>query len=161
MLYRFIMKTRTKSYALVLLITGCVTLGSGGSAPDKEPPRPRLAEPTYLPTLARAMLRKRMERHGHDMPRLMLSVVLLQRDVAKELSQTIASEPRFVRPRPGDGADLNHALPERFFVLQEELRQRAKAVSEAAGKADDKALGEAFGQMTQTCVACHSAYLNP
>lgn len=156
------MNLRAPCLGLSLLVSSCVTTGSGGTAPErKDPPRMTLAEPAYLPPLARTVLRKRMERHGRDMPHLLLSVVLLQRDVAKSLADAIAAEPRFSRPLPGDDEDLNRALPEKFFVLQEELRQRAKAVSEAAGKSDDKALGAAFARMTETCVACHSTYLNP
>jgi hypothetical protein len=45
-------------------------------------------------------------------------------------------------------------------VLQDESRSRAKQVAEAAGKGDDRALAESFGRLMQTCVECHSAFLN-
>lgn len=121
---------------------------------------PGLATPDYIPETARALLRKKMERHGQDARDLMFGVTLLQYDVAKAAAQRISSEPRFVRPIVGGENDLNTLLPERFFVLQDEARNRAQAVSIAADKKDDKALAESYGRLMETCVSCHSAYLN-
>lgn len=101
-----------------------------------------------------------MERHGKDMSHLMTGVVLLKREVVEPLAQSLAGEPRITRPLPDSRDDLNAALPERFFVLQDELRERARSLAEAARTKDDKQLGEAFGRLTQTCIACHSAFLN-
>ena len=124
-------------------------------------PRQRMAEPDYLPPLARQVLRTKMARHGNDMLQLLVAVTLLQRDRAKVLANDIANEPRLVRPIAGGENDLNAALPNELFVLQDELRMRAKAVADAATKSDDAKLGAAFGRLTETCVACHSAYLHP
>lgn len=121
---------------------------------------PGLAAPDYIPEAARALLRKKMERHGQDARDLMFSVTLLQYDVAKAAAQRISSEPRLVRPIVGGEDDLNALLPQRFFVLQDESRMRAQAVATAAEKKDDKALAESYGRLVETCVACHSAYLN-
>jgi hypothetical protein len=121
---------------------------------------PSLAKPDYLPAQARDLLRQKMERHGQDARDLMFGVTLLQYDVARAAAQRISSEPRLVRPLPGGEGELNSLLPERFFVLQDEARLRARAVSEAAEKRDDKALAEGYGRLVETCVACHSAYLN-
>ena len=128
-------------------------------APPKE--EPALGRPDYLSDLARQILRRRMDRHGRDMHQLTTSVVLLRRDVARSLAEGIAGEPRIVRPLPDSRDELNTALPERFFVLQDELRERAKSLAEAAKKGTDRELGESFSRMMQTCVACHSAFLNP
>jgi hypothetical protein len=125
-----------------------------GSAPSS------LGRPDYLPEQARALLRQKMERHGQDARDLMYGVTLLQYDVARAAAKHISSEPRIIRPLPGGEADLNALLPERFFVLQDEARLRARAVSEAAEKRDDKALAESYGRLVETCVACHSTYLN-
>ncbi|MBX7117234.1 MAG: hypothetical protein K1X64_23150 [Myxococcaceae bacterium] len=133
--------SRLRLLLTVVMMPACATPGSGAGTQHA----PRLPEPDYLLPLARKVLHERMERHGRDMPQLLLSVVLLQRDVAASTAARIANEPRVSRPPPADDFALNRALPERFFVLQEDLRQRAKAVAE----------------LTQTCVACHSAYLNP
>jgi hypothetical protein len=120
----------------------------------------RLAEPDYLSPLARQILKSKMRRHGSDMTQLLMGVTLLQRDKAKILATDIGNEPRLARPIAGGEDDLNTALPERFFVLQDESRSRAKQVAEAAGKGDDRALAESFGRLMQTCVECHSAFLN-
>lgn len=128
-------------------------------APSEAKESPGLPAPDYLSETARALLRKKMDRHGLDARDLMLGVTLLRYDVAQGAAQRIASEPRLVRPVAGGEDDLNAALPERFFVLQDEARMRAQAVAAAAGKHDDKALAESYGLLVQTCVACHSVYL--
>lgn len=102
-----------------------------------------------------------MQRHGEEMVRLVLAVTLLKRETAQALATDIANEPRLSRPLPGDEDDLNAALPERFFVLQDELRSRAKALATSTRGTDDVATANSLGQMMQTCVACHSAFLNP
>ena len=119
-----------------------------------------LPTPDYIPETARALLRKKMERHGQDARDLMFAVTLLQYDAAKASAQRISSEPRLVRPIAGGEDDLNALLPERFFVLQDEARSRAQAVATAAEKKDDKALADTYGRLVETCVSCHSAYLN-
>ncbi|WP_224240249.1 cytochrome c [Hyalangium gracile] len=135
---------------------------SGQASKDKTAngKMPGLATPDYIPEAARPILRKKMERHGQDARDLMFSVTLLQYDMAKAAAQRIASEPRLVRPIVGGEDDLNALLPERFFVLQDEARTRAQTLSIAAEKKDDKALAESYGRLVETCVACHSAYLN-
>ncbi|MCA2979671.1 MAG: cytochrome c [Myxococcaceae bacterium] len=156
---------------LALVVTMCMLAQSApGQEPSrgvakppavKKPAEEGLARPDYLSALARQTLRRRMERHGRDMTTLMTSVVLLKREVAQSLASNLASEPRITRPLPDGRDDLNAALPERFFVLQDELRDRARQLAETAKSGKDKDLGEAFARLTQTCVACHSAYLNP
>jgi hypothetical protein len=131
---------------------------SKAKAPEAKPPG--LRTPDYIPETARGLLRKKMERHGQDARDLMFSVTLLQHEVAKAVAQRIASEPRLARPIVGGEDDLNALLPERFFVLQDESRTRAQAVAAAAEKKDDKALAESYGRLVETCVACHSSYLN-
>lgn len=127
------------------------------------PAAPRLKQsldaPDYLSPLARQMLRRRMERHGRDTATLFLAVVTLQRVVVAELAKDLAAEPRIVRPLPDSMDDLNAALPERFFVLQDELRDRARDLEKAALVGTDDELSARMASLTQTCVACHSAYL--
>ena len=158
------MRTR-RGLAVLALVTACVALGGPpvkkAPPPPKEPSAPALKTPDYLNELARQLLKERMARHGHELSRLVQAVVLLERDVAKELAQTIATEPRITRPTPGASDELNSALPEQFFVRQDELRVRAKALAEAAkGKSDDE-LAARLGDLMRTCVGCHSAYLEP
>lgn len=112
-----------------------------------------------IPPLARELLRRRMEGHGREQARLVKAVTLLQRDVVKSVAEDLAAEPRLVRPRAGASDELNSALPERFFVLQDALRASAKALADAADKKDDVGVTKTFGQLVETCVTCHSAYL--
>ena len=121
----------------------------------------QLPDPGYLPDELRPVLRNRMKRHGDDMVQLVLAVTLLKRDLVKASADRIASEPRFARPIVGSNDALNNALPERFFTLQAEVAERARALSVAAARRDDHALASAFGRLTETCVACHSAFLEP
>jgi hypothetical protein len=120
----------------------------------------RLPQPDYLSEEARQALRRRMERHGEAMVQLLLSMTLLQHEVAQGAAERIASEPPFQRPQPG-GEDELGALPERFFTLQLQLRNRAKDLVAAAKAKDDAKLAASFGQLAETCVQCHSAYLRP
>ena len=111
-----------------------------------------------LPALARGLLKKRMEGHGRQQTRLVMAVTLLQRDVVKVLANDIAAEPRLVRPRAGALDELNSALPERFFVFQDSLRDRAKALAAAAEQRDDVGLAKSFGELVEACVSCHSSF---
>jgi cytochrome c556 len=120
---------------------------------------PGLPAPDYLPEAARALLRKKMARHGQDVRDLMFGVTLLRYDVARAAAQRIAAEPRLERPTAGGEDDPATFLPERFFVLQDEARMRALAVTSAAERKDDQALAENYGLLMQACVSCHSAYL--
>jgi hypothetical protein len=135
----------------------------GGGAPrpkaGEAKGNPGLPAPDYLPESARALLRKKMARHGQDARDLMFGVTLLRYDVARAAAQRIASEPRLERPAAGSEDEPAAFLPERFFVLQDEARRRAQAVAAAAEKKDDQALAESYGLLLQTCVSCHSAYL--
>ena len=145
----------------VLIASLMLQLPVQAFAPKEKPAEPVLGEPDYLPAIARQLLHKRMQRHGRDQTRLVLAVTLLQRDVVKSIAGDIASEPRIVRPIAEGKDDLNAALPERFFVLQDALRLRAKDLAAAATTKDDVGLAKAFGGMVEICVTCHSAYLNP
>jgi cytochrome c556 len=147
------------------LATACVALAGPpvkkAPPPPRDPSAPALKTPDYLNELARQLLKERMARHGKDVSRLVQAVVLLERDVARELAHAIATEPRITRPTPGASDELNSALPEQFFVRQDELRDRSRALAEAAkGKSDDE-LAARFGDLMRTCVGCHSAYLDP
>ena len=120
-----------------------------------------LDTPSYLNPLARQLLKTRMLRHSNDALALVHAVVLLDHRTAQRLATELASEPRLTRAIAGGEDDLNAALPERFFVLQDELRSRALELAEAAKKSDSVQMSERLGELTKSCVACHAAYLEP
>jgi hypothetical protein len=113
-----------------------------------------------LPPLARSILSQRMEAHSQEMTELFWAVVFLEHDAAQETALAISREPSIARPL-GDGDDLSSMLPARFFDLQDELRLGALDVAEAAKKGDDREIARAWGRLSEACVNCHAAYLEP
>ena len=106
----------------------------------------------------RELLHRRMEQHGIDMTRLVERVVLLRYDEIVALAERIASAPRLLKPEPGDGEDLAARLPPRIFLLDDELRDRARRLSDAARARDHALIGKSFGLVAESCVMCHAAY---
>lgn len=149
--------------AVLTLVGAAAALAGTTATPAKERGRPptgqALPEPDYLPELARAALHRKMVSHGQDSIELVRAVTLLHYARAEELAKRIASEPRIARPTVGGEDDLSVALPERFFVLQDELTSRAQLVAKEAKAGKSAELAAAFGRMMETCVACHGAYL--
>ena len=154
--------------AAALLVVTCMAIA--GVAPVAPPgsvkrtlgmgqPKKHLEAPDYLPAALRPVLRERMVDHGDDLIQLVLAVTLLQRDVVRTAAEHLAREPRLLRPTAGTADDLGALLPARFFLFQDELRVRAKELSQAAQTGNDAALAKSFGRLAETCVQCHSSYL--
>jgi hypothetical protein len=57
------------------------------------------------------------------------------------------------------GDELNALLPERFFELQKESRERARRLVAASSRHDRAAIADEFGALAKSCVACHATYL--
>lgn len=154
------------SFKLACVLGTVLATAPTAVAPPTPPSQPahadwKLEQPKHLSEVTRALLRKRMHRHAQDMSDLVLAVTLLLHKTSAELATAIASEPRLLRPTAGTDDELNRALPERFFALQDQLQAHARALAAAANAKDDAAMGKHLGQLTQTCVACHASYLNP
>jgi len=107
------------------------------------------------------MLGERMDRHGEEMMLLLVSVMTLRHEDTELLANEVAAEPRLGRPGPGEKGTINALLPARFFALQDELLERAHAVAAAARAKDNGRIVRAYGQLAETCVSCHSVYLEP
>jgi len=133
---------------------GPVTAAAGPPAPAKLP------EPEWLPEAAREMLATRMQRHGEELMLLLVTVLTLGHEDSAHLAREVAAEPRIGRPSPGEKDTLNALLPARFFELQDELRERALSVADAADAKDSGRVVRAFGKLTETCVSCHAVYLD-
>jgi hypothetical protein len=118
----------------------------------------KLPEPTYLPPAARQVLKGRMERHGGEMRELVMRIILMDDDGAARVAGAIYDEPTLARPLAGD--ELNGMLPERFFVLQDELKASAKRTVGALARGDHAAIGDELAALTKSCVVCHDAYLH-
>lgn len=112
--------------------------------------------PARLSDKARQLLRKRMRGHGDAMSSLVGDVLLLLYDQAAGDAQRIADRARAI-----ERSDDNLQELQLLLDLQEQLRQRALTVVDAGRARDGAALGTAFGALTQTCVHCHAAYLEP
>ena len=142
-------------------VIGIALLGLCGiAARAGEPagaPGARLAEPGYLSETARQALHTKMSAHASDMRSLLEGVLRLRREEIRAAAQRILDEPRIARPT--GGSDANAMLPERYFVLQDRLRDRARALAELTQHGTDQQLAAAFAGVIQTCVECHSSYL--
>ena len=122
-------------------------------------PKGRLAKPGYLPTFAREQLDDRMQTHGIDLMHLTMSVVLLEYDDAQAAAQHIVEHRDLERPHGSDDR-FNAALPSRFYDLQEQLHVRALTIADAAKRKNAPDMSAALSHLTETCIACHSVYLN-
>jgi hypothetical protein len=118
----------------------------------------KLPESMTVPAPARQVVKSKMGRHDAQMRALMSRVVLLDDDGIARAAGEIFDEPALARPVAGD--ELNRLLPERFFVLQDELRGQARRLVIASGKHDREAVANEFGALAKSCVSCHEVFLH-
>jgi hypothetical protein len=102
-----------------------------------------------------------MQDHGREMSILLWSILFLDDEGTEEMSRVIARAPKIAKPLPGDDGSMNAALPAQFFALQDALAQKAAHLTAVvASKTRTSAeIARAFGELTATCVECHSVYL--
>lgn len=147
----------TKSTAIV----GSLALATLAGAAVFLRPRPaakeELARPAAIAPAMLAVLKTKMGQHDLQMRELMTRVVLLDDDGVARAAGAIFDEPALARPILGD--ELNALLPERFFALQDDLRNRARLLVVASSRHDRTAVADAFGALSKTCIACHDVYL--
>jgi hypothetical protein len=116
-----------------------------------------LPAPAGMPPALVQVVKTKMARHEGQMRELVSHVVLLDDDGVARAAGAIFDEPSLARPLGGD--ELNNALPERFFTLQDDLRQAARRLVIASQKRDHTAMADDFAALSRTCVACHEVYL--
>jgi cytochrome c556 len=141
--------TRQSAGILIALSFWPLSVGAGEQ---------HLAEPPLSPA-ARALVRQKMAQHSKQMTELVWAVVFLDHRETARIAIAIASEPRLARPTTRDATELNAALPPLYFELQDRLRDRAQNLAVAARTWDGQAVARAYGQVAETCVSCHEAYL--
>jgi cytochrome c556 len=127
-------------------------LAQAVSAPKRQQP------PKYLSPIAREILRTRMASHAREMRTLMAAVMVLDYPKIAEGSERIASDANLSRPLTGDATELNSALPEKFFVHQDEVRAQARALANATQTLDPYRIAAAYGRLSEACVSCHAVY---
>ena len=110
-----------------------------------------------IPPAARQVVKSKMGRHQQQMQTLVSRVVLLDDEGVSRAAGEMFDEPALARPIAGD--ELNGLLPERFFVLQDELRAQARRLVIASSKRDREAVAVEFGALAKTCVSCHQVFL--
>ena len=113
----------------------------------------RQLEPKEVSAEARALLKTKMKNHAKEAQQLSLAVALVRLPEVARLAQDIAVEPR-LDPAAGSAAKL----PPRFFELQDELRKRATALSEAAKANEMSGTLERYTALVENCMACHAAF---
>jgi len=122
------------------------------AAPDRAGP------PEPLSAAARAILKTRMASHARDMGDLVSAIMVLDYDRIASTGDAIAADVNLSRPLSKDATELNASLPEKFFVRQDELRARAKALASAARARDPYRVAAEYGHLSEGCVRCHADY---
>ena len=145
-----------------LTIGGSVVLATVVGAALLLRPRPVAHEEhpvtAALAPAARQVVRTKMARHDLQMRELLTRVVLLDDEGVARVGGEVFDEPSLARPVAGD--ELNGLLPERFFVLQDELKSRARRLVIASQKHDHGAIADEFGSLAKSCIACHQVFLD-
>jgi hypothetical protein len=121
-------------------------------------PPDRAGPPEPLSPAARELLKTRMASHARDMGELVSAIMLLDYPRIARLGNAIASDVNLSRPISGDATELNSALPEKFFVRQDQLRAGAKALAAAAEAMDPVRVASEYGRLSEGCVRCHADY---
>jgi hypothetical protein len=105
----------------------------------------------------RALVQRRMNRHGASLVELTLAVTLLQRKTIADAASRIGTDTG-LPVMPAGAAETQSQR--NFRYLESVLRQRTAALAKASQDGDNAALATAFGNMMQICISCHSLYLN-
>ena len=93
-----------------------------------------------------------MASHAKDMGDLVSEIMLLHYDRIQDGAQRIASDATLSRPLTNDASELNSALPEKFFLYQDNLRLEARTLAEAAGRQHAFDVADSYGRLSQVCV---------
>jgi hypothetical protein len=146
----------TKSTAITGSLLLASAVGLAFLLRSKPIARDELPASPPMPPAARQVVRSKMERHEAQMKALVSRVVLLDDDGVARVAGEIFDEPAIARPVVGD--ELNGLIPARFFVLQDDLRARARQLVIASGSHDHEAIANEFAAIAKSCVSCHQVF---
>jgi cytochrome c556 len=156
-----------RSFALIaaaVLGAGCASQTTANQPPQQEQLARAIATPDRagppepLSPAARQILKTRMASHARDMGDLVAAIMILDYPRIAATGDAIAADVNLSRPISHDATELNAALPEKFFVRQDELRARAKALAAAARATDPYRVAAEYGRLSEGCVRCHADY---
>ena len=148
----------TKTVTIAGSIVLATAIGVGLFLRPRSTAREQLAAPASIPAIARQALRTKMARHQDQMRTLVSRVVMLDDDGIARAAGEIFDEPALARPVAGD--ELNGLLPERFFVLQDELKAGSRRLVAASLSKNHVAMADEFAALAKSCVNCHEVYLH-
>jgi len=163
------MKATGLRSALVAAGSSALILASCATNDTSQPPqiaqlaqaiRPpeREGPPEPLSPIARALLKERMAAHAQGMSELVSAILLPEYPQIAERSDRLAADVSLSRPLSNDATELNAAIPERFFVRQDDMRDAARVLAAAARSANPSKVANAYGRLAETCVRCHADY---
>ena len=139
---------------LLAALVAAPAFAQGSIFPDKATRKAaRQLEAVTISEDVRAFLKGKMKEHGRQVKELSVALATLRFGEVQRLAQDIANEPRI-------DASVGPAmkLPPRFFELQEEMKKKAQALSDAA-KADQMSGSlEKYTLVVEGCMACHAAF---
>ena len=163
------MTMRATLRSAILIIAAVATSACASQTPANPPPQQaqlaraiaapdRTGPPQPLSPSAREILKARMASHARDMGDLVSAIMILDYDRIAQTGAGIAADVNLSRPISQDATELNSALPEQFFVRQDELRAGAKALAAAARVHDPNRVAAEYGRLSEGCVRCHADY---
>ena len=159
--------TRSRRF---ILIVCAICVSASCAAPSKnQPPQEaqltralaapaRLQPPEHLSETASVVLRTLMSSHARDMGSLVSDIMLLRYAEIREGALRIAADASLSRPLTDDASELNSALPEKFFLYQDQLRLEARTLADAAERRNAFDVADSYGRLSQVCVRCHATY---
>lgn len=148
----------TKSIALTGSLLLASAIGLALLLRPKPIAREELPASATIAPAARQVVRSKMARHEAQMKALVSRVVLLDDDGVARVAGEIFDEPALARPVQGD--ELNGLIPERFFVLQDELRERARQLVIASSSHNREAITNEFAAIARSCIGCHQVFVH-
>lgn len=148
----------TKSIALTGSLVLASAIGLALLLRPKPIAREQLPASASIPPAARQVVRSKMARHEAQMKALVSRVVLLDDDGVARVAGEIFDEPALARPIKGD--ELNGLIPERFFRLQDELRERARQLVIASSGHNHEAIANEFAAIAKSCISCHQVFVH-